>query len=203
MLNLPTASDIMTLTGLLAPGIVILWVRGRFRDTVPPKLADKTISYAVVSIAYNAASYPLFHADGGFSLPLWLWQLLLYFVVPLIVGIALVFFDQSERFYKLTEKMGLRPVHHTPTAWDYAFRKRPPSYALVHLSDGSTVAGAWVDGSFASSTAGDRDIFISQMWQLDENDAWNAIDPPRSVLICGGAIRMVEFIQGGSDERQE
>jgi hypothetical protein len=199
MTDIPTASDIANLTGLLAPGIIILWVRSRFRDSTPPTISDKTISYAVVSIAYNAASYPLFHAEGWPSVPSWLWQLLLYFVAPLTVGIALAFFDQSERFYKLTESMGLRPVHHTPTAWDYTFRKRQPSYALVHLTDGSIVAGAWDDGSFASSTSGDRDIFISQMWHVEQDGTgWTMLDPPRSILICGGSIRLVEFIKGGS-----
>lgn len=154
-------------------------------------------SYAVVSIAYNAASYPLFHADAGPSLPVWLWQLLLYFLVPLLVGIAMVFFDQSERFYSLTERMGLRPVHHTPTAWDYTFRNRQPSFALVHLIDGTEVAGAWLDGSFASSTAGDRDVYLAQMFDVGEDGNWNEVVPPRSILICGGSIRMVEFIQGG------
>lgn len=197
MPDIPTASEITKLTGLLAPGIVILWVRSRFRDTAPPKLADRMTSYAVVSIAYNAASYPIFHAGVGPALSAWLWQLLLYFVIPLTVGVAMVFFDQSERFYSLTERMGLRPVHHTPTAWDYTFRNRPPSFALVHLIDGTEVAGAWLDGSFASSTAGDRDVYLVQMFKVGEDGNWNEVVPPRSILICGGSIRMVEFIQGG------
>ena len=198
MPDIPTASEITRLTGLLAPGIVILWVRGRFRDPSPPKLADKMTSYAVVSIAYNAASYPLFHAHGWVELPTWLWQLMLYFIVPLIVGVGLVFFDQSERFYEFTQRIGLRPVHHTPTAWDYTFRTREPSFALIHLTDGSEVAGAWIEGSFASSTSGDRDVFIAQMWKVEGDGSWAVVDPPRSILICGGTIRMVEFIKGGS-----
>ena len=199
MSDLPTASEITKLTGLLAPGIVILWVRARFRDTLPSKLAEKMTSYAMVSIAYSAVFYPIFHADGWMELPPWLWQLCLYFVVPLMVGMALAFFDKSERFYEWTEKVGLRPVHHEPTAWDYTFRKRGPSFALVHLTDGSEVAGAWVEGSFASSTAGDRDILISQMWQITDG-AWTILDPPRSILICGGSVRMIEFIKGGNDD---
>lgn len=154
-------------------------------------------SYAVISIAYIAASHPLFHADGWMELTAWLWQLSLYFILPLLVGVVLVFFDQSEKFYSLTERAGLRPVHHTPTAWDYTFRKRPASYVLVHLADGSEVAGAWIGGSFASSTVGDRDVVLSQMWKV-EDDGWHLVDPPRSILICGGQIRMIEFIAGGS-----
>ena len=197
MPDLPTANEITKLTGLLAPGIVILWVRSRFRDAAPPKIADKMASYAVVSIAYTAISFPLFHAEGSAVLPGWLWELTLYFILPLLVGAMLVFFDQSERFYKVTERAGLRPVHHTPTAWDYTFRKRTASFVLVHLTDGSEIAGAWINGSFASSTSGDRDVYINQMWTVKDG-GWKAVDPPRSILICGGTIRMIEFIQGGT-----
>ncbi|WP_413061535.1 DUF6338 family protein [Sphingomonas carotinifaciens] len=200
MSDLPTVEEITSLTGLLAPGIIILWTRSRFRDTVPPNLADKVANYAIASIAYGAASYPVFYFNGGVELPSWLWQFLLTVALPLVVGIAFVFFDRSERFYELTERLGLRPVHHTPTAWDYTFRKREPSFALVHLNDGSEVAGAWIERSFASSTSGDRDIYLEQMFQIGEDGKWSEVVPARSILICGGSIRMVEFIKGGSDE---
>jgi len=198
MIDIPTSSEITKLTGLLAPGILILWVRSRFLDTLPPKIADSMTSYAIVSIAYSAISYPIFHADIGISLPLWAWQSLLYFVAPLLTGIALVFFDHSDKFYAFADRVGLRPVHHTPTAWDFAFKKREASYVLIHLHDGSEVAGAWIKGSFASSTTGDRDIFIRQMWKVRPG-GWEPIDPPRSILICGGTIQMIEFIEGEAE----
>ncbi len=157
------------------------------------------MNYAIISVAYTAVSYPLFHADGWLTLPSWLWQFSQYVLLPLLIGVALVFFDQSERFYKLTERMGLRPVHHTPTAWDFTFRNQKASFVLVHLTDGSEVAGAWTGGSFASSMAGDRDIYVDQMWTV-EDGGWQSIDPPRSILICGGTIRMIEFIDGGKNE---
>lgn len=200
MADLPNADDVLKLAGVLAPGIVILWVRGRFKDVAPPKLTENLLSYAVVSVAYNAAAYPIFHAEEWIPLSLWFWQLALYFILPVVVGFALVFVDQSEKFYKWTAALGLMPVHHTATAWDYTFRKRPPSYVLVHLSDGSTVKGSWDDGSFASSASGDRDLFVSRMWKTTDDDSWEIIEPARSILICGGSIRMVEFIEGGHDE---
>lgn len=197
MPDLPSASEITKLTSLLAPGLIILGVRYRFRDASPPGLSEKVFSYAIASVAYSAAANPIFHVHGGLPLPSWLWQLSFNILAPLIVGAFLAYVDQSEQFYRLTELAGLRPVHHTPTAWDFTFRKRTPTFVLVHLMDGSEVAGAWVDGSFASSTAADRDVYIDQMWRV-EDGGWQLIDPPRSILICGGSIRMIEFIKGGS-----
>lgn len=200
MPSLPQASEITALTGLLAPGVIILWVRGRFLDSAPPKLTDRALVYAIVSVAYNAAAYPLFHVPTYITLPSWLWQITLNVLLPLLVGIIIVFFDKSERFYKLSEQLGLRPVHHEATAWDRRFRNRSPAYTIVHLSDGSEVRGAWVGDSFASSNAVDRDIFLSEMWRVADDGSWSKLHPPRSILICGGSVRMVEFIEGGSDE---
>lgn len=200
MPDLPSASELSDFSSLLSPGIIILWVRNRFKDANQPKLADQLVSFALISVAYRAAAYPLFHADGGMALPHWIWQFLLSFLIPLIIAIAVVYFDKSNKFYSLMQRVGLRPSHHDPTAWDFAYRNRDPSYALVHLNDGSTVAGAWDEGSFASSTPGDRDLLLSRLWQVAEDGSWSIVEPPRSMLICGGSIRMVEFIEGGKDE---
>lgn len=197
MPDIPNADDIAKLASLLAPGIIIMGVRARFRDSSPPSFTDKSINYALVSVAYSAAAYPVFHAKGWVELSGWLWQLLLSFLLPLAIGAIFVFFDKSERFYRFCDWLGLRPAHHVPTAWDYTFPRTTPTYILVHLNDGALVAGVWKEGSFASSTAGDRDLLIAQLWKINEDGTeWSEIDPPRSMLICGGSVRMVEFIKG-------
>lgn len=198
MSDLPSAEEISTITGILAPGIIILWVRSRFRDSVLPKMSEQALSYAIVSVTYNAAAYPFFHASIGISLPSWLWFALLNVFTPIIVGVAFVFADNSEKFYEICDRLGLRPVHHEPTAWDKTFRKRTPCYVIVHLTDGSTVYGAWVGQSFASTTSNDRDLYLDQVF----NEKWDVVDSARSMLICNGSIRMVEFILGDSNERQ-
>lgn len=196
MADIPSAQEISRLTGLLMPGIIILWIRARFRDVVLPSLSEKFANYISISIVYNALAMPIFHYKGFVDLPSWLWHFLLIFVLPLICGYIIVFFDNSERFYSFCSKLGLNPVHHTPTAWDRTFRGRGPAYVIVHLIDGSEVAGAWIKNSFASSAANDRDIFIAQIWK-NELGGWKVVEPTRSILICGGSIRMIEFIEGG------
>jgi hypothetical protein len=49
-------------------------------------------------------------------------------------------FRQFRTFLQFCSKLGLNPVHHTPTAWDRTFRGRGPAYVIVHLIDGS---GCW------------------------------------------------------------
>lgn len=198
MADIPSTSELTALAGFLSPGVVILWVRNRFRTANPPKLGEQIISLALLSVAYRTAVYPLFHANSGVQLPSWLWQILLGFGAPLAIACAIVVVDRCGVFYKLANRLGLRPSHHEPTAWDYSFRNRLPSYLLVHLEDGSTVAGTWSDGAFASTKAGDRDLLIDHLWKVSETGSWEPVEPRRSLLICAGSIRMVEFIQGGA-----
>lgn len=199
MSELPTADQIASLTTLLAPGIIILWTRSRFRDASPPQLSEKVYNYAIVSVAYNAAVYPLFDVSDGIKVPSILWHIAFSVCIPILFGSMLVYIDMKSVFYRIAERLKLRPVHHIPNAWDYTLRGMGPSYAIVHLADGSEIAGAWDNGSFASSTSGDRDVFISRMFKMQENK-WIELDPPRSILICGGSIRLIEFIEGGQDE---
>ncbi|WP_210166306.1 hypothetical protein, partial [Shinella sp. DD12] len=62
-MDIPSAAELTSLASLLSPGVIILWVRGRFKDTIPPKIGDQLISFALISVAYSAAVYPLFHAE--------------------------------------------------------------------------------------------------------------------------------------------
>ncbi|MGJ3626373.1 DUF6338 family protein [Sphingomonas sp. MMS24-JH45] len=177
MVDIPTPEELTRLTGLLLPGIVILWVRSRFRDATPPKLSEKSISYAVVSIAYNAASYSIFHANTGIDIPSPAWQFLLQLAFPLLVGLVMVFFDHSERFYKLARPSWPKARPSYSHRLDYAFRNRQPSYALVHLTDGSQIAGVWDELPFSSSTAGDRDILISEIYHIQDGGQWTKVEP--------------------------
>lgn len=194
---MPSAEEINALASILAPGIVILWIRGRFRGSTDSQVGERLLRYALVSIAYNAIATPIFRAPNGVALDSWAWSLLFYFIVPTVVGLAIAFFDRSEVFYKVAAKLGFSPLHHSPTAWEYAFANRRPSYVLVHLKNGSKIAGEWADGAFASHVPGERDILLERLWTNDEDEeTWTPIEPKRSALICQGDIQIVEFIEG-------
>lgn len=194
MADLPSASEIAALASLIAPGLIILGIRGRFRNAGDSDLKDKIIAYAVASAAYYAGVYPIFHVTGGIALPVWLWKFLQYFLVPIIVAVAVIFFDQGGFFYKFCTKFGLRISHHIPSAWDFAFSQLVKgTFVLVKLNDGTLYGGLMGRQSFASSSAGERDLYIQEVWTIHESKAWVITDPPRSVLLCGRDIRWVEI----------
>lgn len=194
MAELPSPTEITGLIGLLAPGLIISAIRTRAITGLLPDLKERLLAYGVISTAYFAAVTPLFHIQGGVTLPDWSWNLLHLTVVPFLIGVASAYAYQHRLSYRLAETVKLHLAHHLPAAWDYAFQQRGDSFLLVTLKDGTQVAGRWGDGSFASSSKEERDLLLSEVWQLNASgQPWTSVNPTRSVLITGSEIRFVEF----------
>lgn len=194
MPDLPNAKELVELASLLAPGLIILGIRSRFKEGAPADLRDKTFNYGAISVAYLALSFPMFHADTGIYLASWLWQLCLYFAWPCAIGLLVVYADNSKWFYKACKRLGLRPSHHIPAAWDYAFSNmQRGTYVLVRLNDGTEFAGLMGTSSFASSTRDERDLLIQEVWKMPKTGPWERVSPPRSVLLCGKDIQFIEL----------
>lgn len=93
---------------------------------------------------------------------------------------------------------GLSLVHPTARSWDWVFHRVDPCFVLVTLKDGSQCAGYWgVNAagtqSFASSDPKERDLYISQVFEISDEGPWRPT--PKSIFIAAGEIRTVEFIQ--------
>ncbi len=195
MAELPTAAEVAGLASLLAPGLIILGLKARFQNGSVPDLKEQIISYAVASAAYYAAASPLFHVRHGASVEPWLWHFLQYFIFPSVVGLVIVWFDQTEWFYQLCAKAGLRLTHHVPAAWDYAFsRIIKGTFVLVKLNDGTLYAGKMANRSFASSSTAERDLFLEEVWDADTKP-WSPVIPKRGVLLCGKDVKWVEIFE--------
>lgn len=195
MSDIPTAAEITDLASLLAPGLLISTIMNRAASGAPPDFKDRLVAYGLYSTGYFAAIAPLFHVSWGVSLPEWLWKFLLYFLIPVAIGILLAYAYQHNVLYKVAEKAKLHLAHHLSAAWDYTFEDLPHStYLLVTLQDGTQIAGKWAAGSFAASSKDERDLLLSEMWVAAETGKpWTKLDPPRAVLICGKDIRYVEL----------
>lgn len=183
---------------LLAPGLIILGIRTRFKEGAVPDLKDRAVAYAFVSTAYYAVAGPLFHFQGGFALSPWLWSWGHYVFVPIVIALTIVVFDQKEWFYRIANHFGLRLAHHIPAAWDYAFSKlNEGTFVWVKLNSGTEYAGKMGARSFASSSTAERDLYLEEVWQINEGDQpWTPMKPTRGVLLCGKDIQRIEIFGG-------
>lgn len=191
------AEKLKTLIFVLAPGLLILWVRQWFVAGPNPPFQERVVAYAGVSTVYYAVSVPLFvFLDDRLGWPSWTSDAFEYVILPLAIGALLALSAAHDLVGGLIRKTGASPNHHTPAAWDYAFsRLRGQTYLIVTLNDGSRVYGHYGQKSFASSSTAERDLLIEEVWNVSDDGAWTKPTDSRSILLCGKDIRAIELVR--------
>ena len=117
------------------------------------------------------------------------------FVSPIAFGVATGLLSQRATVRRLLARYGIYTVHPVPTAWDYIFSHSAGSWVLVTLADGSTVAGVFSARSFASSDPSERELFLEQLYKVEDDGPWQPAPMNRGVWIRGEAIRAIEFFE--------
>ena len=141
--------------------------------------------------------YLLFVRAGVLAQP-WAAALAWFFVLlisPVAFGVATGLLSQRAIVRQLLARYGVYTVHPVPTAWDYVFSHSTGSWVLVTLADGSTIAGVFSARSFASSDAAERDLFLEQLYKVEDDGPWQPVPMNRGVWIRGEAIRAIEFLE--------
>jgi hypothetical protein len=184
----------------VVPGFVMSVVRSQFATGRPQKGSEQVLGYLALSaINYGVFSWLVYIlAATGFAGIHPGWAALLWFTIiligPAMLGAGLGIAIQRDLFRPLFARLRLQPVHVVPTAWDYQFgRLREAHWILVELKNGSTVAGFFGTRSFASSDPEERDIFIEQVYRIDEDDRWHPMKNGHGTLIAQGEVRSVDF----------
>jgi hypothetical protein len=80
--------------------------------------------------------------------------------------------------------------------WDYVFGKHDPFWIIVHLKDGQKIGGRFGLDSFASSNPADEQIYLEEVWILDDNDRFlSPVEDSRGIIVMNDEIRAVEFFE--------
>ena len=64
--------------------------------------------------------------------------------------------------------------HPDPTLWDHYFSRRENKFMILHLVDGSMLGGYFGPGSCASAYPDQGDLYLSALYQIDENGNFGA-----------------------------
>ncbi len=198
-----TSLDIAFLSfSFLAPGFIIKSTLGFLfpqrsevsKETPIELLTLSMINYGVWSwLIYLLLYFDPLPGYGWLPILGWTWVLLLG---P--IGLALIWaiFRQKEVISKLLQKIGLRAVHVIPTAWDFKFRKLADSegaWVVATLKNDVTLAGYLGHQSFASNERGERDLYIEDIYTIDDNGKWEQAPGNDGVLIKASEIAYIEF----------
>jgi hypothetical protein len=112
---------------------------------------------------------------------------LLFFVFPALWPMVLLWV-MNRPF------LARRIVNPVQKPWDYVFAKREAAWVLVHLKSGGVIGGKFDTNSFASSYPAKEQIYIEELWQLDENKNFvRPIERTKGSIVLGDDILAVEF----------
>jgi hypothetical protein len=92
-------------------------------------------------------------------------------------------------------------VHPTQKPWDFVFGQRKPYWIIVHLKDLRKIAGVYGERSFASSNPAPPQIYLEEVWKLDEEGHFEGvIDESEGILILESEILAIEFFSYSNRE---
>lgn len=183
------------IAAFIVPGLIATFVRAQFLTGRVPGNKDNLLVLFTLSLVWYGLTVPFVDwlnlaAFAPQATP-WGW-LLVTVIGPACFGAVLGINASAGWSRKLLAKCGIRVVHVMPTAWDWKFGKAEPCWVLVTLKDGSRVAGFCDPDSFMSSDPKERDLYVSRVYSIDENNNWHS-ENGKSILILHGEIRYIEF----------
>lgn len=194
MPDLKSIENVQLVVWFVVPGLVALYCRAQFLTGRVPLTAEAILPYLSLSLICFALGVPIQQyvlpgKDSPFYL---LGTLVVIFAIPALLGSMLGLSAQKGWTRRSLSYFGLTVVHEVPSAWDWKFSgTRSPEWVFIVLKNGTKFAGFFGKNSFASSDGKDRDLYIQETYDVDENNRWT----PREsgTLFVADEISTIEF----------
>ena len=199
-----TTTALIVFILVVVPGFLIVFVRSQFvKGTLLPYPAG-FFSYLTISVIYwlllLSLTIPIMEVINSLSYKIK--SLGFVIVLPVLVGALAGQFANKQALYRVLRKLKFNPIHPVPSAWDYTFSDFSEQFVLVRLKDGTSFGGLMGTNSFFSSDTGERDMFIEEIYEINEENVW--VPTGAGVFVSGGEMSTVEFLplnnREGKDE---
>jgi hypothetical protein len=146
------------------------------------------------AIAYSALNYAALYLlivwmrSGRMNLPAYAVSALLVLIVfPILWPFLWIRLLSTRVFAKYF-------VHPIQRPWDHVFGLRKSYWMIVHLKDHRRIGGLFDKASFASSHPAEPQIYMEQVWRLDENDRFiEPVDRSEGIVLLGEDILAIEL----------
>lgn len=123
-----------------------------------------------------------------------LWYYIISLVILFVFPIAWPFIFLRTLSLRLVRRKIIDPIL---KPWDRVFRQREDYWVVVHLKDGRMVGGRYGSKSTASSYPADEQIFIEEVWSIDQKSGTflTRVDQTGGMLISKGDFEIIEFFK--------
>jgi len=166
--------------------IMIAIDKVNFSESIVEAVAFSSINYAALSwliiliYNYDIASNNLF----------WfiVFVIFIIFIAPIIWTVLFINITKS----KLLRKYILNPIKNP---WDYFFDLKESCWVIVNLKNGEKIGGVYSEKSFSSAYPRNEQIYLEELWELDENGNFlNKKNRTKGVIIFGDEMKSIEFL---------
>lgn len=152
----------------------------------------EVIGYSSLNFAALSWLIILIHSGDFYAHHKACYFTLLFFVMFIAPALWPVLFLKLSSWRPIAKHV----IHPIDKPWDYVFAKKEVFWVIVHLKDGRRIGGRFDTDSFASSYPAEEQIYLEEVWKLDEGGRFvEPIERSRGILILGKEILSVEFFE--------
>ena len=191
---------LIVLLFLLVPGFVFIRVvdtlhPGR-RQTMGHQIIDVGFWSVAVLAVWFLPALLLFRYGPGLSYglyPLLLFVLILLgvFATPLLLAYIL----HRLELRGTLKKLGTKPSP-TPSDWVFSGSADDHYNVLFHRKDGKDLGGYFGENSFATSSPNGQEIFVEEVWRLDEGGRFiERVEGTRGAIVNREDCDLIEFFE--------
>ena len=196
-LNAVIVIILFMIPGFITDRIIALTIRRAKREST------ETILTAITFSCINYASFSwliLLMIFKGFPTRYETWFIFSWLGIlllgPILEGFAVNWLVNSKLSRKVFDLLKLRNIRLIPKSWDYQFGKEEPFWILITLKDGTKIGGFFGADSFASSYPAEEDLYIQELWIIDEKDKFvQPFQGSGGCLIRRNEIDFIEFFK--------
>ena len=160
-------------------------IKRDFSKSIIEIICFSTLNFIVLSILiYVNYQYDFYHSCLFLFFPS---LLIIFLVMPALWPIIFIKISNTELFKKYF-------IHPIAKPWDYFFGKKEAAWVIVHLKNGKMIGGLYSKDSFASSYPDKEQIYLEEVWRVDNNGAFiSKVDRTKGIVIIGEDISSIEF----------
>jgi len=182
----------------LLPGYI---VEEMIRVIMPKKQYSEGIiflrylAYSIINLAIWSWLYFLIMKYlGNATIVYWMTLVLATVISSLVTGTILGVIRKKECIRLFFSKCGLQVEHPIPTAWDYKFSEiNDFRWVIINLVNDEIVYGKYANNSFTSSDESYRDIYLEEVYILDDENNWKLAERSDGIWISPNEIKSIEF----------
>lgn len=182
----------------LLPGYLISEIAKHFIPTRNINDFEKTIRSLGYSILELALWYWLFAMieQKYIDTPYKYWLILIIAVVgsSVLTGIIVGVIQQGKWLRKVMEFFDVQTDHPIPNGWDYKFSEiKTKRWVCVSLDNGTFIRGVFGSNSLASSVEGNHDLYLEEVYYMDEDMNWIKEERTDGIWISAESIKWINF----------